>query len=291
MKGKKRVAVFIDNLDKGWERGTDFRVMARFILGLLTARGRVVSDFEKQDYWRNSIKLTVAIFLRSDIYTYLRAEAREPDKLPISSISWKDPETLIALVESRFLSSEANPDSAEELWDKYFTSSVKGERTRNYLLRVCLSRPRDIVYFCNAAISRAVDRLHGIVHEEDFLAAEEVYSQYAYEALLVENGVTIPEMEDALLTFIDSPSVASNAERREALKSTGLPPERADVIFGKLVSMSFFGLETNDGNFDYPEVGSEMKVAHARAARLEPLEAARRVKIHPAYHRFLGVQS
>lgn len=289
LKGKKRVAVFIDNLDKGWERGADFRVMARFILGLLTARGRVVADFEKQDYWRDAIKLTVAIFLRSDIYGYLRAEAREPDKLPLSTIAWKDPETLMAVVEARFLTSESNPSSTEELWESYFADNIQGEATRDYLLRVTLPRPRDVVYFCNAAVARAVDRLHDQVLAEDFLAAEEMYSQYAYEALLVENGVTIPEMEEAILSFIDAPSIATAKERLGALATTGLPSERVENIFSKLLSVSFFGIEVAKDSFVYPEVGSEMKLSRARALKHEPVESEQRVAIHPAFHRFLGV--
>lgn len=289
LKGKKRVAVFIDNLDKGWERGADFRVMARFILGLLTARGRVVVDFEKQDFWRDAIKLTVAIFLRSDIYTYLKSEAREPDKLPISTIAWNDPETLQAVLESRFLTSEARPSDRHELWDTYFTPTVGGQVTRDYILRVTLPRPRDIVYFCNAAIARAVDRLHDSVLEEDFLAAESIYSQYAYEALLVENGVTIPEMEDALLAFIDSPAIATFGDRVAALRAGGLPDERVAPIVEKLISMSFFGIEVSTDDFLFPEVGSEMKIAKTRALRFQPVFAEQRLCIHAAFHRFLGV--
>ena len=123
-------------------------------------------DFERHDYWRDTIKLTVAIFLRSDIYTYLRSEAREPDKLPISTIAWKDHETLRAVVEARFLTSEAKPEDARELWETYLASEVAGEPTAEYLLRVTLPRPRDIVYFCNAAVARAVDRLHDRVLEK-----------------------------------------------------------------------------------------------------------------------------
>ncbi|TFC36406.1 hypothetical protein [Cryobacterium sp. TMT2-14] len=291
LKGKKRVAVFIDNLDKGWERGADFRVMARFILGLLTARGRVVMDFERHDYWRDTIKLTVAIFLRSDIYTYLRSEAREPDKLPISTIAWKDHETLRAVVEARFLTSEAKPGVAQELWQDYFANEVAGEPTADYLLRVTLPRPRDIVFFCNAAVARAVDRLHDRVLEEDFLEAESVYSQYAYEALLVENGVTIPEMEESLLAFIDSEAIASTGSRREALLAGGLAEERLNVVLKKLTSMSFFGVETAANVFEFPEVGSETKLAEARASKLEPRDDARRLQVHAAYHRFLGIQT
>ena len=82
LKGKERVAVFVDNLDKGWEQGANFKQVARLILGLLTARGRLVRDFGKQDYWRDRIKLTVAMFLRSDIYEYLRTKPGSPISSP-----------------------------------------------------------------------------------------------------------------------------------------------------------------------------------------------------------------
>lgn len=291
LKGKKRVAVFVDNLDKGWERGADFKVMARFILGLLTARGRVVADFEKEDYWRTAIKLTVSVFLRSDIYTYLRREAREPDKLPISTISWRDPETLKAVIESRFLTSEAHPDHASELWDKYFCPSVYQLATTDYITKVTLPRPRDIVFFCNAAVGKAIDRGHNRVEPADFLAAEEVYSQYAYEALLVENGVTIPEMEDALLSFIDSAAIATTQDRKRDLLRGGLASERIEPIIEKLLSMSFFGIQVSEGVFAYPEVGSDMAAAIARARKYEPTSDSRQLIIHPAFRTFLGISN
>lgn len=290
LKDRKRVAVFVDNLDKGWERGADFGVMARFILGLLTARGHVVTDFEKEDYWRDSIKITVAIFLRSDIYSYLRREAREPDKLPLSTISWRDKETLRSLVETRFLVSDLQPSSTAELWDHYFTRAVLGEPTTQYLARVVLPRPRDVVFFCNAAVGRAIDRVHETVLEEDFEAARETYSQYAYEALLVENGVTIPEMEDALLSLIGSRAITTVSECKSRLLGIGIDGERLEVILGKLTATSFFGLEVEPDNFRYPEVGSDMKAAMAKSVRVQADREKQRVQIHPAFHAFLEIR-
>lgn len=291
LKGKKRVAVFVDNLDKGWERGADFKIMARFILGLLTARGRVVTDFEKEDYWRTAIKLTVSVFLRSDIYTYLRREAREPDKLPISTISWRDEETLKSVIESRFIISEAHPGHVSELWETYFCPTVGELPTAEYLTKITLPRPRDVVFFCNAAVGKAIDRGHTRVEATDFTAAEEVYSQYAYEALLVENGVTIPEMEDALLSFIDSTAIATAGIRQEELLRAGLEVDRIEPVLDKLLSMSFFGIETSEGVFAYPEVGSDMAAASARAKKYEPDADSRRLIIHPAFHTFLGIDT
>lgn len=290
LRNKKRVAVFVDNLDKGWERGTDFTTMARFILGLLTARGQVVTDFMKEDYWRDSVKLTVAVFLRSDIYTYLRREAREPDKLPISSVKWDDWGALKMVLESRFLESELSPATADELWNKYFCPTVSGVGLQDFLRKVSLPRPRDIVFFCNAAVGRAIDRGHETVLEEDFLSALGDYSQYAFEALLVENGVTVPEMEDALLAFLDAPEIATRAERAAALGALGLADERIEPLLEKLTAMSFFGLETLPERFTFPEVGSDMAAARTRARRTEPENSHQRLIIHPAFHEFLSTQ-
>lgn len=290
LKGRKRVAVFVDNLDKGWEKGADFKVMARFILGLLTARGHVVVDFEKEDYWRDSIKLTVAIFLRSDIYSYLRSEAREPDKLPISSITWSDSETLRSVIENRFMLSEAHPENTAELWTKYFCQSVDGLPLPIYFERMVLPRPRDVVFFCNAAIGRAIDRIHNCVEEDDFRSAQVIYSQYAYEALLVENGVTVPEMEDALLLYLEAPAVATRKDRENTLLAGSIPSDRAVVIVDKLVSMSFFGIEVSHDVFIYPEAGAERKAAEARARRLQSERADQRLSIHNAFHAFLEVR-
>ena len=290
LKDRNRVAVFVDNLDKGWERNANFAVMARFILGLLTAAGHVVVDFQREDYWRESIKLTVAIFLRSDIYAYLRDAAREPDKLPISTVSWKDTETLQHVLERRFLMAVRNASSPGELWSEYFCDSVIGVTTMEFIQNVILPRPRDLVYYCNAAVARAVDRGHDLVEPDDFLLARDTYSQYAYEALLVENGVTIPQMEDVLLSFIGAPSIATLADRTDLIvRYGGFTSDQVPPLITKLISMSFLGVETAPDGFTFPEIGTEMTLALAKAARAEPDPAKQRLKIHPAFEPFLEI--
>jgi hypothetical protein len=290
LKDKRRVAIFVDNLDKGWERGANFKLVARLILGLLTARGKLVRDFQRQDYWRDRIKLTVAMFLRSDIYGYLVKEAREPDKLPISTISWRDGATLLTVVESRFISSSASPSKAADLWKRYFCETIAGQPTRDFIVSVVLPRPRDIVYFCNAAVGRAIDRRHERVESEDFQAAEETYSQYAYEALLVENGVTIPEMREALFEFLGANPVLTRSEILALLESASLPEGRRAEVLAKLVLTSFLGLETKPDTFTFADVGSAMDRAAALASKLQPNPDDQRFKIHRAFHSFLLVE-
>lgn len=290
LKGRHRVAVFVDNLDKGWERGADFPLMARFILGLLTARGSVAKDFARSDFWRDRIKLTLSVFLRSDIYNYLRDEAREPDKLPLSTIAWRDPETLLSVVESRFSVTPFAGGLPDALWSKYFCGEIDERPVRDYLTSVVLPRPRDIVYFCNSAVGFAIDRRHLIVEPIDLKSAEAVYSQYAYEALLVENGVTIPEMEEALLALLGANEILTEKEILDCFGQAGMGSDRAVAVLDKLVSSYFFGMEIRLDTYHYPEVGSDMKRSKALAALTHTGSGNQRYRIHKAFHGFLLVE-
>lgn len=288
LRDKKRVAVFIDNLDKGWQRGARLDLLARLILGLLSARGHLVIDFSRQDWWRDEVRLTMAIFLRSDIFTYVKDAAREPDKLNPSAITWRDPEVLIKVIEERIEQSWPGPGRAPSLWEQVFCPEVAGVPTRQYILELILPRPRDLIFFSNAAISRAIDRRHDLITEEDLLAARDMYSQYAYEALRVENGISIPELEEVLFTFLEGPAVLDRRTIYERLSDTPLPPTKYDRVVDRLIEMSFLGVEVRSGNFVYPEVGTDMSRTLALAGRVS-LMGNERFVVHPAFRPFLKI--
>jgi len=186
---RTQVAVLIDNLDKPWDRSTNLDVLSTFLLGLLTAVGRLESDFAREDSWRRPVPLTLGVFLRSDIFARVLRVAREPDKIPFIRLAWDDPELLLRVVDERYNAAREQAATEGELWSKYFTSRVRGIETRDYILKRILPRPRDIVYFCNAAITTAVNRRHTRIEEDDIFEAERIYSQFSFEALLVEERV------------------------------------------------------------------------------------------------------
>ncbi len=290
LKDHKRVAVLIDNLDKGWQREARLDVLARLILGLLSARGHLVTDFQKQDWWRDKVRLTMAIFLRSDIFTYVKNTAREPDKLSISTIVWRDTETLEAVLEERLQSGWTRPGKAPDMWGGIFTAVTGGQSTRDFVMQRVLPRPRDIVYWANAAIARAIDRRKDQVTEAEVLSALSAYSQYAYEALLVENGITIPELEAVLYGFLGESSTVSRRRVFEVFTGAGVAPDKHESTLNRLFEMSFLGLETNADQFAYPEVGSDLGRALELAKRHQPTADSCRYEIHPAFHDFLQIE-
>jgi hypothetical protein len=82
LSGRQRVAVLVDNLDKAWQKSADVDRLAGFILGLLSSVGRIADEFAKSDYWREPVSLTLAIFVRSDIFAQVAKAAREPGTVP-----------------------------------------------------------------------------------------------------------------------------------------------------------------------------------------------------------------
>ena len=290
LKGRNRVAVLIDNLDKAWDRTVDLDLLSRLLLGLLSALGRLSVDFDKEDSWRNRISLTLATFLRSDIFDHLRAVAREPDKIPVTTIDWSDSRLLGRVPEERYLATRPEGTEPSELWTKFFCVNVRDIPTKDYILARSLPRPRDLIYFCNAAIIAAVNARHDRVEEDDVLVGEKSYSQFAFEALLVENGITISEFEGVLYEFVGASSQLTQEEVAERIGSAGVTDGKIAPIQERLRSLSFLGLETRDGYFEFPENESESRRAQVMAKKLA--EANRRsfnFAVHPAFHAYLEI--
>jgi hypothetical protein len=168
------------------------------------------------------VNVTLAVFIRADIFGKVLERAREADKLLYTRLTWNDPELLFRVIEERYEAYEASHEGAAgaELWSLYFCRTVKGIPTKDYLIAKILPRPRDMVYLVKAAVSKAVNRRHSMVKEEDILDAETEYSQYALKSILVENGVTLPELESILYEFAGTAAIVTEQEVRSTVLVT-----------------------------------------------------------------------
>ncbi len=195
-----RVAVLIDNLDKAWEKGADFETLSKFILGLLVAIGQLEKDFAKPTQSHSSVNVTMAVFLRSDIYDSLKRFAREPDKIGVATVHWNDEELLARVLEERYAANKERRRNGKvfDMWSEIFDPEVRGLRTRDYLMWKVLPRPRDLIYLANEALTTAINRKHRRITASDILFAEEQYSRFAVEALLVESEAEAFDLDAAL---------------------------------------------------------------------------------------------
>jgi hypothetical protein len=287
---RTQVAVLIDNLDKPWDRGTDLDGLSVFLLGLLTAIGRLETEFAKDDSGHRPVPLSLAVFLRSDIFAHVLRSAREPDKIPVTRIAWDDRELLLRVVEERYAAARNREAPPDELWGKYFVNDVGGVPIRAYITGRILPRPRDMVYFCNAAITAAINRGHERVEVADIREAERVYSQFAFEAILVEDEALGSPLETVLYEFAGSEPVLSRADIEPTLKAAGIEDDRQNKVIESLRILSFFGVEVRDGAFSYSDDHRDMQRADALARRLGNARSApSRYRIHPAFRPYLEI--
>ena len=291
LSSRQRVAILVDNLDKAWERGADLELLARLLLNLLSSVGKVVEEFNREGRDRQRVNVTLTVFLRSDIYGFIRDRAREPDKINVAEIEWRDPDLLARVLEDRFLAARDERSKADDLWNMYFAPTVRGMSSRDYILSRVQARPRDVVFFANAAVIRATNAKHGQIDESDVLEAEKTYSQFAYEALLVEGVAAAVRLEEVLIEFAGERAILERDEIFSLLQEISERGESSTEDLLKLLRRhGFFGLEVSKSVFDYGGTESEMARADVRARKLEKSEKRpARYEIHPAYRAYLEV--
>ena len=123
LSNEQRVAILIDNLDQAWERQNNIEALSEILWSLLEVGRQLPIKLQQQSSEKQKIKLSLAIFLRSDIFYRIRQVANEPDKMAYSLLKWRDPE-LLSIIEERFCSSYNTEESAI-LWDRYFCLTVR----------------------------------------------------------------------------------------------------------------------------------------------------------------------
>ncbi|MDQ6945272.1 MAG: hypothetical protein M3256_03140 [Actinomycetota bacterium] len=282
---RERVALLIDNLDKAWERGADYERLSRVVFGLLSAVGHVARDFARDNAWRSKVNVTLTVFLRADIFSMVLRHAREPDKIDILQIRWPDRQLLSRVIEDRYASVSDAP--GEELWSRLFGAEINGMRTREYVLWRVLPRPRDLVYLCNASLMEATNNRHAVVDASDIAGGERAYSQFAFEALLVESD---PEagLADLLFDFAGRTATLTKGQLSSILHED-LRPD-FDELIGTLLRSSFLGLEVDDEIYEYFTDETSEKKHRALALRLEEKRGnVARYRIHPAFRPFLEI--
>lgn len=285
-----RVAIMIDNLDKAWESGGDLDAQAHLLLGLLSAVGKLDVDFGRKDGWRKPIALTLAVFLRSDIYASIVERAREPDKISVSRIVWSEQNLLLRIIERRWLASQSQEVAAHDLWSRFFAPEVAGQPTSEWILEQILPRPRDMIYFCNAAVTAAINSGHPIVEEDDLRSAARFYSAFAFESLVVEFRPTLPEIETVLVEFAGLTPVVTTLDVDRALDQANVPSNSKAAILDRLLASSFLGRETAEDYYQYADEVSDFRVTEKVAERVrERRSLPARFQIHPAFRPYLEI--
>jgi hypothetical protein len=290
--GKARVAILVDNLDKAWNQHTDLQMLSELLFGLLSVSGRVAEEFEKESHWRDSVNLSLTIFLRSDIYAVMIRFARERDKLPIRRMTWEDPELLRRVLQERFVKSGADVVRPDGIWEKYFCPTVRNTPIREYLADAVLPRPRDLIYLVKTALQFAVNRGHMRIEEKDLMAAEEQYSRFALDSLLVESGTRVARLDELVYEFVGGREIVTDKDVTRAMERARIPVGSLKDVTDTLCEITFLGLEVGPGRFAYLyDEDSTTKVqVLARKTAAEYTSGQYRYRINKVFHAYLEIQ-
>lgn len=281
----KDIYILIDNLDKSWKDNKSIEFQCRWLLSLLGVTGRIIRDFSSGGPGHGNVKCHLTIFLRSDIFKHLMTFAREPDKIEYSKLIVDDKETLYRIIEERFC--KLNSSEPTQLWQNYLPEKVYGESTKDYIYKRIIPRPRDIIFFFNKIKDVAVIRGHSKFTEADIEEAYKQYSEWVFSSLIVENGVTIKQMEDFLYQLVGEQTVVDDLSILKFANDVGIT-FATDVdkehFIDHLVALSILGRETGTDSFVFDYTLENNKKNKSLARKL----GSKRFKIHDALVPALG---
>ncbi len=289
LSNEQRIAILIDNLDQAWERQNDIDALSEILWSLLEVAKQLPIELQQQSSKQQRIKLSLTIFLRSDIFYRIRQVANEPDKMTYSLLKWNDPE-LLSIIEERFCSSFDTPESTI-LWDQYFCSTVNGIPTREYIINTILKRPRDIIYFVNTAVTTAINKRHPLIEEEDIFEAEKQYFSQVLDSIKAENTSPDINLEDAIYEFAGMPVILRKKQVTETLKLAGISEDRIESTIDLLHDLTFLGIEVRENSFIFseePENSRKNKIMARKFANRKGTEE--RFQIHKAFRAFLETE-
>ncbi len=279
---EKKIIVLIDNLDKSWSKNSQLELQSKWILGLLGLTGRIVNDLSFANDRSKSIKFHLTIFLRSDIFNHVLMIAREPDKIERTKIKWEDPDVLFRIIEERFVSLSKEVVTPSDLWQNYIVSEINGESLKSYIFERIIPRPRDIIYLFKDAKENAVSRGHFKIEINDIETAHKNYSSWVFTSLLVENGITVKQMEEFLYEFAGSSNIVTTDDIINCMIKARINTD-VDYFINNLASLSIIGREVSQGQFVFDYDFDTGKKTRALASKFN----SNRYKIHNALALYL----
>ena len=246
------LTLLIDGLDEPWGPGEHIVPLSELIGGLLGVAHQIPNDFRRSSSRIKPVTTRIAILLRSDIFAHIQHLIPEQDKLPIVRVTWNDHGLLLRVLEERMLYRAPNTQNAKDIWEKLFPGEVVGVTSQQFILRTVLSRPRDLIHLMKSAVNIAINRGRMKVSQDDFLAAREQYSEYAFNSILKEDDPEKGKLEAVLYEFAGAGAELTRSEIEGRFTLAGVREGEVEFYLNLLCDINFLGIQTNSG-FRFPE--------------------------------------
>lgn len=156
---EKPLYILVDQVDDLWDSTKEGQDL---IVGLLRAAK------ETNDGLNPLSK--VIVFLRADIFSYLRFHDSDKYRSHMEMISW-DSINLKKLIALRIRQSTSLKGDVDSLWTSVFAKRIADTDSFEYLIKRTLMRPRDLIQLCNICRDKARDRNGDIITGQDIADA------------------------------------------------------------------------------------------------------------------------
>jgi len=201
---QRKIIVYIDDLDRGWEGKKDD-------INRLSALLNCVRDLSSEN-----VGLQFRITLRTDVYFLVRTSDESTDKIESSVIwhSWTNHQILVMLVKRVLTFFGEKPDEQillntpqnhlasylDVVMEKRFQGYGKWANVpiHQVLMSLIRRRPRDLVKLCTLAARTAYKDKSNIMRSKHFLDNFEDYSQGRIQDTINEYKSELPNIEKLL---------------------------------------------------------------------------------------------
>ena len=235
-------------------------------------------------------RLSILVFLRSDIFAAVSDASEEPDRLNPSSIYWDDIDVLIHLVERRITASISEIDGEPLSWDDLLESDMTFEAMKKILTENVLYRPRDIIFVFKEAIKHAQRREATHISKRDLTLAIRDYSSFALDALSAEWTPDLGDAAELLIGFMDGPTTFTGDWLSSKLAAIGIEGSKQEDTVRFLVESQFLGLGVGTDEYRFALSPSESTRMKQQAARfIHERAGARQFRVHSAFHESLSL--
>ena len=258
---------------------------------MLNVIGMIADEYNKARPKKMAVKLSLIVFLRSDIFSYVIRAARERDKLAYKRLDWTDPTLLHRIIEERIAESSNQNIHPDEVWKRIFVENIDGIPVKDYITQQIIPRPRDIIYLCKASLSHAVNGGHQQIEKDDIKQAEQEYSQYAFNSLEAEVSAQLTHMEELLYEFAGVNSILTRTQIESFGKNVSIDDAEIQLAINLLCETAFLGLETKQGHFEYFYPESRSDVIGTSARKLTEATGDERYQINIPYRSYLEVKT
>ena len=200
-KKSKKIIVYIDDLDRGWEGSKDDIIRISALLNCI------------RDMSNESPGLTFKVSLRSDVYFLVRTSDESTDKIEGSVVwfSWTNHEILVMLIkrvitffgdkfdENNLLKSKQRDIKylLDPIMESTFSGYGKWYKVPMYrvLMSLIRKRPRDLVKLCTLSAREAYINRSNLICTPHFQSIFEEYSQGRIQDTINEYKSELPDIE------------------------------------------------------------------------------------------------